>query len=56
MTIQDHKDYFKIMTDSDLLDQYSLYCELQSPGTLDQILLSLLEQEIAVRKLNTYSY
>jgi hypothetical protein len=45
-SVGDVKRILAIMTDGQVEEQYQLYKSLQSMGTKDQLILSLIEREI----------
>ncbi len=49
MTLDDMKDIIRVSSTMDLKDELRLYTSLQSRGTRDDIVISLLEQELDAR-------
>ena len=49
MTLDDIKDIIRVLSTLELKDELRLYTSLQSRGTADEIIISLLEQELDAR-------
>lgn len=50
-TISEMKEIIESTSTVELRDEYRLYCSLQSRGVTDEIIISLIEQEMQTRNI-----
>ena len=55
-SITEMKEILECSSTMELRDEYRLYCTLQSRGIKDEVVLSLIEQEMTKRGINVEEF